>query len=134
MGKKHIYLMFLLLLALFAENHQAIGQIEVKEGIENISRIIQEFTELKSSNKLPALKSNDINGKLTAYQLKENMHKKPWIDEKMLDDLKDCNNIYIIDVEFQEKEIKYIFCSYISKIELISAYRKDDEKWTKIVD
>lgn len=134
MGKKHNYLIFLLLLVLFAENYHATGQIGGEEEIENISRVIQEFSKLKSTNKLPALKSNDINGKLTTYQLKESMYKNPWIDEVMLDDLKDCNSIYIIDVEFQEKEIKYLFCADDPKIQLISAYRKDEEKWIKIED
>lgn len=123
-----IYLL-ILLSTLLVEKNEVMGLSEEEKEVENLYKIIQKFSELKSEDKLPLIRSNDTGGKLEGYKLNKNTH--PWVNEAMLKDIKACNDLYVIDVEFKEKRIKYFFCIKNSVIKLISIYRLFDNKWVK---
>lgn len=134
MKKRNIFVISLIfILFLLMEINKAIGATETKgQEIENITKVTQKFSELKSINKLPVIKDIDTGGKLTVYKIKENMRNEPWISKNMSTDLEWCDDLYVAEVEFKRDKLKYFFCIENSTIRLISTYMQQDVKWIKI--
>lgn len=100
---------------------------EFQKEMENQKKVSEYFVE----NIFPA-SARKKGLKFSVFHIKKTMYESPWIEGLMLSDVKQCTNLYLIDVN-DETESKYFFCLLDSKVDLIAHYEYKG-KWIKVKD
>lgn len=101
-------------------------QLEYDREIENQKKIIEYFT----NNILQNL-TVEKGFKFTVHHIKRSMRRKPWIEDIMKKDIKECENLFLIDATWKKIKSKYFLCKQQSIIHMISSYKLLDNEWIK---
>jgi hypothetical protein len=102
----------------------------------DLKAVIQKWVDLLDAGKLPGM-SKDDHGNTYGYPLNKDMKKllldKKTVDSKMLSDVKNYNNAYVVGTITTDNR-NYAYFFYVEKgdVELVSAYQYKTNMWVKI--
>lgn len=108
-----------------------VSNCEDSNTVENITKIIENFSKMKKGNRLPGLRDSDKGGQLVAYRINSIDEKQDQIPVEVETKVfNGCTDLYVINVMYRSRELKYFFC-LSSNEKFLSAYEKKN-KWTRI--
>jgi hypothetical protein len=103
---------------------------ELEKEADKLKKVTQYFLEYFYNYELSDTKSK---GKIMVHHIKEDIHQIPWVDDRIIKDIKTCKGeLYVADVILIEKNLKYLLCMENSEINLISAYEQKGKNLLKI--
>jgi hypothetical protein len=106
---------------------KATGELVPLEG--DLNRVAVEFCKLRAEGKLPGLASSESGGTVSVFKINIAERAK-WAEP--FTQVRRCSNLFMADVKFSGKHLKYFFCKRGQQTELSGAYQLNGKNWTAI--
>ena len=119
-----------LLTAVLALN--AAGAQEAFKPSDDVTRVATSWLKLRAEGELPGLAQDSKIESLNVAPLVDS-HRKEWFKD-MAQDVSDCRQVVLVDVEMRNAKLKYLYCAEHSFDRPVASYLFNGVTWDRILE